>query len=806
MKNKLFYLKIIFLSFFLIINQTSIIHSKELKFKANEISTLEEGNIIVGNNNAEAIIDGEIEIFADKFTYNKVKDLLIAEGNVLAIDLLKNIKISSNKIDFDKAENEFYSYGKTLFDLEKKYKVESTDVFYSINNSIISSKKLTKVKDDLNNNIRLSSFEYSDVSKILKGNDIELIDNEKNKYVLTQGMIKLDEYSILGKDIKIFLRNDSFGDIENEPKLKGNAVFYSDKKNKTLIKKGIFTSCKERNDCPPWLITSKEIIHDHEKKQINYKNAWLKLYNVPVLYFPKFFHPDPTVDRQSGFLIPKFSNSNKLGSSITIPYFKVLSQSSDLTFKPRLFSPNEQMIQTEYRKVTKNSSHIIDASVNNDTSISKDTRTHFFSNSYIELENEFFDENSLFIKLEKISNDNYASIYALEGTSPIISDTSTLESIVELSANKNDFYFDISVESYEKMNLPNSDKYEFIYPNYNVSKLFDLDNRFLNNYELTSSGNQKKYSTNIYEMSQINDLLLQTNDFIFNESLSSNFRALIKNVNTKGDNSTVYKDEAQSEILSNFIYDISLPLRKMENRYTKLLTPKLSLRYSPNSTKNIQTLDRKLNIDNIYGVNRIGVNDDVEGGASLTLGNEFSITDLQENKVLSIDIGTVFRENHNENLPTNNTLSRSQSDFVGEVIYNPIKNFSFDYNFSLKNDLDTTNLHLLKNEFRINNFINTFEFYEENNELGDNSHYTNKMTYQANNSSFFSYRTRKNKKTNLTEFYNLIYEYKNDCLVASINYNKEYYSNDILAPSENLFFNLTLIPLGTTNTDNLIKN
>ena len=80
------------------------------------------------------------------------------------------------------------------------------------------------------------------------------------------------------------------------------------------------------------------------------------------------------------------------------------------------------------------------------------------------------------------------------------------------------------------------------------------------------------------------------------------------------------------------------------------------------------------------------------------------------------------------------------------------------------------------------------------------------MTYQANSSSFFSYRTRKNKKTNLTEFYNLIYEYKNDCLVASINYNKEYYSNDILAPSENLFFNLTLIPLGTTNTDNLIKN
>ena len=44
----------------------------------------------------------------------------------------------------------------------------------------------------------------------------------------------------------------------------------------------------------------------------------------------------------------------------------------------------------------------------------------------------------------------------------------------------------------------------------------------------------------------------------------------------------------------------------------------------------------------------------------------------------------------------------------------------------------------------------------------------------------------------LTEFYNLIYEYKNDCLVASINYNKEYYSNNALEPTENLFFNITL--------------
>ena len=803
MKNNFSKFKFLFLIFYLIL-QSQNVHAKEVNIKAIEILTKEEGNIIIGNNNAEAKIPGEFEIYADKLTYDKKKDFLAAEGNVLVKDLLKDIKIKSNRINFDKFNNKIFSSGKTFFNINDKYEIESEDVNYIINEALISSIKLTKVTDDSNNKISLYSFIYDDFSKVLKGKDIRMIDSDKNEYLLEQGMIKLDEYTLLGKDIKVFLDNKIFDNPENEPKLKGNSVFY--KNNETIIKKGIFTSCKENNNCPPWSITSKEIKHDKTKKQIDYKNAWLKVYNLPVMYFPKFLHPDPSVERQSGFLIPKMINSKKLGSSLTVPYFNVISESSDLTYKPRIFSSNEILLQTEYRKVTKNSSHIIDTGLNNDESISKDTKTHFFSNSYIELDNQFFDENLLFIKLEKISNDNYSSIYGLEGTSPIINDTSTLESVIEFTGNKNDLFFEVSAESYEKMNLSNNDRYEFVYPNYSLSKSFDLDDNFFNYLEVISSGNQKKHTTNIYEGIQINDFLIQSNNFILKDTLNSNFRTLIKNVNTKGKNSTIYKNETQSEILSNFIYDISLPLRKTEEKYTKFLTPKLSLRYGPNSTKNIQSKDRQLNIDNLFSLNRIGVDEDIESGKSFTIGNEFLIKDSSEKDIFVIDLGTVFREKENLNLPSNNTLRRSQSDVVGEVAFTPTDNFSLDYNFSIKNDLDEANLHLIKNEFRINNFVNTFEFYEENNELGNESHYTNTMKYEANKNNFFSYRTRKNKKTNLTEFYDLIYEYKNDCLIASIRYNKEYYSNEVLEPTENLFFNLTLIPLGTTNTDNLIEN
>ena len=57
-----------------------------------------------------------------------------------------------------------------------------------------------------------------------------------------------------------------------------------------------------------------------------------------------------------------------------------------------------------------------------------------------------------------------------------------------------------------------------------------------------------------------------------------------------------------------------------------------------------------------------------------------------------------------------------------------------------------------------------------------------------------------NEKTDFTEFYNLIYEYKNDCLTASLQYNKDYYSDNELKPTEEIFFSISIVPLANLNT------
>ena len=67
-----------------------------------------------------------------------------------------------------------------------------------------------------------------------------------------------------------------------------------------------------------------EMLHDNKKKTIYYDNALIKVYDIPIFYIPKLSHPDPTVKRRSGFLIPSLTDSKNLGSGFSIPYFSTL--------------------------------------------------------------------------------------------------------------------------------------------------------------------------------------------------------------------------------------------------------------------------------------------------------------------------------------------------------------------------------------------------------------------------------------------------------------------------------------------------
>ena len=77
----------------------------------------------------------------------------------------------------------------------------------------------------------------------------------------------------------------------------------------------------------------------------------------------------------------------------------------------------------------------------------------------------------------------------------------------------------------------------------------------------------------------------------------------------------------------------------------------------------------------------------------------------------------------------------------------------------------------------------------------------NRQGNYRNDKNLLTFQTRRNREINLTEYYDLVYEYKNDCLVAGFKYKKTYYQDRDIKPNEDLLFTITLFPLATYEHD-----
>ena len=793
--------KIVFLIicfFFIFENYTK---SEEFFFESAEIKILENGNRLYSDLGVKVTTSDNTVITADKFDYNKITSLLKLRGNVVINDLDNQTKIRTNKIDYLKKLEKIISYDETIIFVKDEYTIKSENIIFLRNKKEIFSEAATNITDNYNNNFTSENFLFSIPDEILKSKNVTFKDHIGNKTTFENFFGDLKNKQVYGKNAKYFFNKGSFGNKKNEPRLYGNIL--ESNSNKTEVSKGIFTTCKRRDGCPPWTIKAKKITHDKNKKIITYQNAWLQVYDKPIFYFPKFFHPDPTVKRQSGFLIPKFTESSNAGISLQMPYFKVLADNKDLTFSPRIFADQKLILQNEYRRVEKNYNHIMDVGIftsvfTNDQQTSK---SHFFSNTKLNLQNSFFEENDLEINLEQVTNDTYLKKYKIN--SPLIKNETLMHTFVEYNGYNDDSLLNISFETYEDLAKNDHDRYEIIYPNLKYSK--DLEKNFNLNGGLNFSSSiyQKQYETNRYEQSLINDLTYSSPSMFGESGIVKNYKLQIKNPNTRHKTGSNKESHSKNQLLSNLMYNLSYPLKKEGKIYDNLLKPNISFRYSPNKTKNIALENRRLDTTNVNSFNRISIGDGIEGGESLTMGFEYIKKDKNQNEKLSIDLAQVIRSESNPDLPTSSTLNNKYSDIIGRVKFNLINNLNFEYNFMMDNNFDRTNYNSVLADISVNNFVTSFEYLEESALVGNKGFISNNTSYSFDENNSLIFSTRRNREIDLTEFYNLVYQYENDCLKAALEYNKTFYSDGDIEPEEQLFFSLTIVPFTKINTTNL---
>ena len=374
---------------------------------------------------------------------------------------------------------------------------------------------------------------------------------------------------IVGSDVKSFLNDGNFkNDEKNEPRFFANSAFIDE--NGVTFQKGIFTTCKNREGekCPPWSIQAKKIKHSKAKKTVYYDNAVLKIYDFPIFYFPKFFHPGPTVKRQSGFLYPTLEDNSSVGFSASTPYFWAISDNKDMTFTPKIYTKENLLVLHEYRHAFKDSFLLVDSGYTkgykktDKLKKSKGSRSHLFVKYNHDLSKDDFSSN-LEINFQQVNNDTYLKVHDIETKLVDKNDNIITKDInYEFQSDKN--YLGISAAMYENLTSNDSDKTRFEYSVPNIlfeRNLFTGDKTGV--FDIKSNAFVKNFKVNETTKFWINDVNWQSNPFVSLNGIQNKFKGLFKIVNYEAEGAQKYKTEGlNSEVSGVLAYDAKLPMSK----------------------------------------------------------------------------------------------------------------------------------------------------------------------------------------------------------------------------------------------------
>ena len=783
MKRKI----LLYIIFIFIIFQKNLL-ADEININSSKMKVTNEGNIITAINVKAEIPKKNIEIEGDKAIYDKKNSQLTIINNAKFTDKSKNIYLEGKKVIYNQVTDVVQTFGETYINIENNYDVYSSDLVYDRKSQTIYSYKETTIKDKKKNVFNLEDkFVFNIDSEIISSDKTNILDNNNNEYNFEMAKINLKNNEIVGKELKVNFIDSYFGNPKNDPILKGKGA--TSDENKTKIYKVAFTTCNTDNKkCPGWELQSEEFIHDKKKRVFEYKNSWLKIFDKKIFYFPFFSHPDPTVKRKSGFLTPIYGTSNNFGSWVNIPYFKVINDEKDLTFNPRIYADDKIILQSEYRQAFENSNLISDFSFNND---GKNTNTHLFA----KINGDLSSKTKFNFKYQDVTNDNYLKIHNLSNSSAIIENESLLTTQLDITKNIDEnTNLDTSFTVFQDLSKKESDRFQYILPSFTYIKNLTIPDNYNGNFKFTSSGFQKNYDTNKYESLLINDFLFESKNIISGNGLLSNYDLLIKNFNSYTENSTSYNEKEDYEVFGSLLFKTSYPLKKSNEYSQNYLKPIFALRYSPNNTKNISDNDVRLDYNNIFSLNRIGTNEIVEGGRSISIGLEYEKRNMQETKFFGLNVANSISDKKNHSLPTKSKLNEKRSDIVGNLFYSPNDILNFNYNFSYDKNFDGSNYDSISTTINMDNFITSFNFLSEDDNIGNNEVISNTTTYKFDSENSLHFKTSKDLKNDFTEYYNLIYTYETDCLIASAEYGKKFYRDGSLVPDKSLLFTIRFIP------------
>ena len=248
----------------------------------------------------------------------------------------------------------------------------------------------------------------------------------------------------------------------------------------------------------------------------------------------------------------------------------------------------------------------------------------------------------------------------------------TLTSDIDLNLENENFALKTGLTAYENLSKQNSDRYQYVLPYYDFSKNFFNNNFAFFNF--TSQGDNILKDTNSLRSRMINNLIVQSNDYFSKNGIKNNFNYYLKNTITAGKNNVEYNSSPHVKFMNIFELSSSFPLISINENFIEHLNPKLSLRINPSDMKSYKNENRQINSENIFNIDRLGLIDTLESGQNLTMGLSYKKEKINNiNKYFEFNVGKVLRTKSNNNIPSNSTLDKKNSNYFGKVTNKLIK-------------------------------------------------------------------------------------------------------------------------------------
>ncbi|MDA1058205.1 MAG: LPS assembly protein LptD [Proteobacteria bacterium] len=456
--------------------------------------------------------------------------------------------------------------------------------------------------------------------------------------------------------------------------------------NRTVMQRAVYSPCRvcAEDPTPLWRIRAARVTHDQTKQQVSYTNARLEMFGVPVLYTPYFSHPDPTVERKSGFLVPTQAQTTQLGVLVEVPYFFNIAPNIDATFSPIFTSKEGVVLGGEFRERLDTGQYRLEGSVTrpqarNDLNVKtgqRVTRSHLFAQGAFDWDDTWrWGFNGAIA-----SDDTYLRRYQISDN-----DTLTSNAFVEGFSDRNyaaaNGYFFQGLRTEDDpgetpLILPMLE-YNLITAPDQFGGSFRVDSNFLS---LT-----RRQGTNSTRLSVRGRWLLPRVGKL------GDVRTLIAEVKADGYLTsdvvdaqkplTPNNDGLTARLVPQLAFDWRLPLVRREQGARQVLEPIVNVVISPyggnpSEIPNEDSLNFEFDDTNVFSDNRFPGIDRIEGGPRLNYGFRYGIYG-DNGGYLSALLGQVLRPKADDTFADKTGLEASNSDFVGRVDISPSTLFRF---------------------------------------------------------------------------------------------------------------------------------